>query len=96
MKLEFLAKNAKPDARHLATVESSVGSDGRCHGVVVACNVSESSAWNPAKSKAKQELANMVDANRGPLTAELGCEPNSEQLVAALLKGEHAARFRAV
>lgn len=96
MKVEFLAKDAKPNARALATAETAIGADGVDHGVVVACNVSEASAWNAKKSKAKQELADLIDAQRPGLERELGREPNSGELIAALLEGELKARFRVV
>lgn len=84
MKIELIADIGSPDAPAIAFIESAgtAGSDGVCV------------TSNPENGKGRHEAAAIVNGERPALQAKLGREPNGDELIAAVLAGVHAARFR--
>lgn len=85
-KIELLADIGSPDAPAIAFIESAgiAGSEG----VEVGSKSKNVDAIN--------EAAAMVNAERPGLVAKLRRDPNGDELVAAVLAGPNAARFRKV
>jgi len=86
-KIELLADIGSPDAPAIAVVESAGinGSDG----VYVT-------PIPPKTGAGHHEAVAMVNAERPALKAKLARDPNGDELIAAVMAGQNAARFRKV
>jgi len=87
LKIELIADIGSPDAPAIATVESA-GINGS-EGVYVT-------PIPPKNGTGHHEAAAMVNAERPALKAKLTRDPNGDELIAAVLAGPNAARFRKV
>lgn len=84
-KIELLADIGSPNAPAIALVESAGVNGG--DGVSVT-------PIPPKNGTGHHEAVVMVNAERPALLEKLGREPNGDELVAAVLAGPNAARFR--